>query len=300
MSDQTSNPVSLCDDGNLCGEGPLWDASCQKLFWTDCVGRKFYVFDSNTGERKVLLLDFEVNGCVLDSSGGLVFVNNFGVWFWDHKHAPQHLFSEHNGTVLQLNDCIADPRGRLIAGSAYYNPEKSYELGKLLSFESRSIRVLDEGFHLANGLGFSCDGQGLYFADSITRTVYVYRYHSESGEVSDRHVFAKLDSTAGLPDGLTVDAEDHVWIAEWYGGRISRYTPEGRLERQLEVPAKQTSSLTFGGPNLRDIYITSAAKSEAMPVMPPGYDPVSGYFGGALFRIRQNIQGKPEHRTELV
>jgi sugar lactone lactonase YvrE len=171
----------------------------------------------------------------------------------------------------------------------------------LLSFEKdRSIRVLDEGFHLANGLGFSSDGRQLYFADSIARTVYVYRYSAESGEVSDRRVFTKLDSSAGLPDGLTVDAEDHVWIAEWYGGRISRYTPEGRLERRIEVPAKQTSSLTFGGRDFRDIYVTSAAKSEPMPVMPPNYDPVSGYFGGALFRIRQDIQGKPEHRTELV
>jgi D-xylonolactonase len=200
-----------------------------------------------------------------------------------------------------LNDCIADPKGRLIAGSTFYNPAGTYDLGQLLSFEKgRPVRVLDEGFHLSNGLGFSKDGRKLYFADSITRIIYVYAYDPESGAVRDRRVFVKLKQTDGLPDGLTVDAEDHVWFAQWYGGRISRYTPEGVPERDIFVPAKQTSSLTFGGPHLREIFVTTAAKSEPMPVMPPEYDAVSGYFGGALFRIDQDVPGRLEYRTDLL
>jgi D-xylonolactonase len=91
-----------------------------------------------------------------------------------------------------------------------------------------------------------------------------------------------------------------VWSAEWYGSCISRYDPDGKLERRIPVPAKQSSSLTFGGPDLRDIFVTSAAKSEAMPVMPPGYDAVNGYFGGALYRLNVGIQGQLEHRTKLA
>jgi sugar lactone lactonase YvrE len=119
------------------------------------------------------------------------------------------------------------------------------------------------------------------------------------GRVRDRRVFARVDSNSGLPDGLTVDAEGFVWSAEWYGGCISRYDPEGTLERRIPVPAKQSSSLTFGGPDLRDIFVTSAAKSEPMPVMPPGYDPQNGYFGGALFHLNAGIQGRVEYRTKL-
>jgi sugar lactone lactonase YvrE len=96
-----------------------------------------------------------------------------------------------------------------------------------------------------------------------------------------------------------VDAEGFVWSVEWYGGRISRYDPDGKLERQISVPAKQSSSLTFGGPELRDIFITSAAKSEPVPVMPPGYDPKTGYFWDALFHLNIRIQGRVEYRTRF-
>jgi sugar lactone lactonase YvrE len=131
------------------------------------------------------------------------------------------------------------------------------------------IQILDEGFHLA------------------------------TGRTSDRRTFVKLDSNAGLPDGLTVDAEGFVWSAERCGNCVSRYDPDGSLERRLHVPAKQVSSLTFGGPDLRDIFVMCAAKSEPTPVLPPVYDSDSGYFGGALFHMNLGIQGQPEYKTRL-
>jgi D-xylonolactonase len=90
-----------------------------------------------------------------------------------------------------------------------------------------------------------------------------------------------------------------VWSAEWFGSCVVRYDPDGKVERRVPIHAKQTSSVEFGGPDLTDIFITSAAKSEPMPVMPPGYDPDSGYFGGALFHINLGIQGKSEYRTNI-
>jgi D-xylonolactonase len=103
----------------------------------------------------------------------------------------------------------------------------------------------------------------------------------------------------GIPDGLAVDAQGFVWSAQWYGGRIVRYDPDGKEERRISVPAKQTSSLAFGGPDRTDIYITSAAKSEPMPVMPPNYDPASGFFGGSLFRLRTDIQGQEQPMADI-
>jgi D-xylonolactonase len=90
-----------------------------------------------------------------------------------------------------------------------------------------------------------------------------------------------------------------VWSAEWYGSCICRYDPDGKLERRIPVPAKQTSSLAFGGPEMNDIFVTSAAKSEPMPVMPAGYNPESGYFGGGLFHLNAGITGTVEHRTKF-
>jgi len=248
-----------------------------------------------------LLGNFEVNGCALDQSGGFVFTNNSGVWFWNRKDKPVSVASSFGNVKLQLNDCIADAEGRLLAGSCFYDPSADYPLGNLFCIEPNGeVRILDGGFHLANGLGFSRDGSTLYFTDSVARLIYAYAYDPTKGGVRDRRIFARVDRNSGLPDGLTVDAEGFVWSAEWYGSCISRYDPDGKLERRIPVPAKQSSSLTFGGPDLRDIFVTSAAKSEAMPVMPPGYDAVNGYFGGALYRLNVGIQGQLEHRTKLA
>ncbi len=118
--------------------------------------------------------------------------------------------------------------------------------------------------------------------------------------LSNRRVFVRVPGSKGLPDGLTVDAAGFVWSAQWYGKCIVRYDPDGRIEREIETPAKQTSSVAFGGPELTDIFITTAAKSEPLPVMPPGYDPLNGFFGGPLYRIRLGVQGKPEFKTKIL
>ena len=153
----------LVDDGNLCGESPLWDAENGRVLWTDSGSCKFYRFDWTSKKREVLLDDFEVNGCALNQSGGLAFVNNSGIWCWNMKDRPQILVTTVENEKLQLNDCIADSRGRLLAGSAYDNATGEYQLGKLLTVEvDGKIASLDEGFHLANGLGFSGDGTILY------------------------------------------------------------------------------------------------------------------------------------------
>ncbi len=200
-----------------------------------------------------------------------------------------------------MNDCTADPAGRLLAGSWFYHPSKDYPLGYLVRVDTDgTAHVIDEGFHLANGLGFSPNGRTLYFTDSAVRRIYAYDYDVSTGMARNRRVFVKVPDERGLPDGLTVDAEGFVWSAEWYGSRVVRYDPDGKLERTISTPAKQASSLTFGGPDLRHIFITSASKSEAMPVMPPGYDPYTGYFGGALYVINAGISGKPALRTKIA
>lgn len=152
---------------------------------------------------------------------------------------------------------------------------------------------------MPNGLGFSPNNQTLYFTDSVARSIFAYDYDAATGTVRNRRVFVQVPSTGGLPDGLTVDAEGFVWSAEWYGSRIVRYDPNGSVERRIDTPAKQTSSLTFGGPDLSEIFITSAGESGPLPVMPPGYDPLSGYFGGALYNIRLGIQGKAEFLADI-
>jgi len=104
----------------------------------------------------------------------------------------------------------------------------------------------------------------------------------------------------GLPDGLTVDAQGFVWCAHWFGACLTRYDPDGKLERRITTPATQTSSLAFGGADLNEIFITSAAASNVLSLAPLGYDPEKLYIGGPLYQLSTNICGKREYRSRVT
>ena len=291
----------IANYNDLCGECPVWDEAQQQLYWTDCVGQRFYRYDWRTEMHEIVQQGFEINGFTLNEPGGFIVTNNSGIWSWNTGTEP-HLIADYvDGKKCQMNDCAADPAGRLIAGSWFYDPNSDdFPRGDLIQVETDgTARVLDEGFKLANGLDFSPDGRTLYFADSAERRIYAYDYEIGTGTPKNRRVFANIPVERGLPDGLSVDSKGFVWSAEWYGSQVVRYDPEGKLERTIRTPAKQTSSVTFGGPDLTSIVLTSASKSEAMPIMPYGYDPLKGNFGGALYRIASEVTGKQTLRSKI-
>jgi sugar lactone lactonase YvrE len=291
----------LADYGDLCGEGPIWDVKAQRLYWADIDGRKFFCYDWASRKHWPVKEGWEVTGVALNRPGGFVVANHSGIWLWDGAGEPRLLAEQVEGSRCRMNDCIADPAGRFLAGSNLYDPaNQDYPLGKLIRVDrDGAAHILDEGIHLANGLGFSVDAKTLYFTDSAARIIYAYDYDAKTGSARNRRVFVNVPATSGVPDGLTVDAEDFVWSAEWYGSRVVRYDPDGKIERAIETPAKQTSSLTFGGPELTDIFITSAGRSQPMPIMPPGYDPSAGNFGGALYHLNLGIRGKAEFLADI-
>lgn len=295
-----NNLEIIANYDDLCGECPVWDGCRQQLYWTDCVGLRFYRYDWLTDKHEIVRENIEINGFALNDPDGFIITNNSGIWFWDAT-GELHLIAAHvDGKKCQMNDCISDPAGRLIAGSWFYDPNNDFPLGDLIQVGTDgTVCVLDDGFKLANGLDFSPDGRTLYFADSAERRIYAYDYDVASGTPRNRRIFVDIPKDRGLPDGLTVDSEGFVWSAEWYGSRVVRYDPDGKLECTILTPAKQTSSLTFGGPDLTSIFITSASKSEIMPIMPRGYDPVNGKFGGALYRVSSDVIGKQPSRTKI-
>jgi sugar lactone lactonase YvrE len=296
----TTNVSILADSGDLCGEGPLWDERCQCLYWTDQTGARFHRYEYKSRCHNVVKTGLEVNGFAVHDSGGFVVTNSSGIWCWDGLGEPQLIAAEVDGAVCKMNDCIADPEGRLFTGSVFYDPDGDYQAGKLMRMDTDgSAHIVDDGFHIANGLAFSPDLMALYFTDSGARRIYRYDYDRASGQVRNRRVLVQVPADEGLPDGLTVDADGFLWSAQWYGSCVVRYDPDGQEERRIPIPAKQVSSVTFGGPEFTDVFVTSAGRSEPMPVMPSGYDAYSGHFGGELFGFRSEIPGRPEFRAKL-
>jgi sugar lactone lactonase YvrE len=291
----------VADFGDLCGECPVWDDVDQILYWVDLDGGRVFRHNPSSQQSIVLKNNFPVSGLRRNSGGGFAMINSLGAWLWDGEQRLQLLASEVAGAACRLNDCAADRVGRLITGSNFYTPAVEYPLGALFEFDTSGRgRILDEGFHQSNGIAFSPNAETMYFTDTIARTIYAYDYDLASGDVKNRKIFACVPSSEGLPDGLAVDAEGFVWSAQWYGGCVVRYDPDGQVERRVAVPAKQTSNLAFGGPDLTDIFITTAARPETMPLMPPGYDPDSGPFGGPLYKINLGIPGQPTLPTAIA
>jgi D-xylonolactonase len=292
----------IADYGDLCGEGPIWDASSSALYWTDITGRRFYRCSWPQSACELLDEGFEVAGCTLRDRPGFVVVNSGGFWLWEPGGSPRLIAAEAEGKRCVLNDCIADPEGRVYSGSCLYDAHRpGYELGCLFRLDpDGSVHVADEGFRIANGLGFSPDERTLYFTDSAARVIYAYDYSRKDGTLRNRRVFAEVPVEEGLPDGLTVDAEGFVWSARWFGGCVVRYDPDGKVERRVAIPATETSSLAFGGPELTDIFVTSASSAEPLELAPAGYRPENVYSGGKLFHLNLGIPGRNEYRTRVV
>jgi sugar lactone lactonase YvrE len=146
------------------------------------------------------------------------------------------------------------------------------------------------GLAIPNGLGWSADGRTMYFTDSTWREVRAYPFHPATGAIGDGRTLLALSNDGGLPDGLTIDAEDHVWVACWGAGRVVRVAPDGVVVDRVELPVSQVTSCTFGGPDLADLYITTAR--ERFDAADAAREPQAG----GLFRCRPGMRGVPTVR----
>ncbi|MFD5322728.1 SMP-30/gluconolactonase/LRE family protein [Streptomyces sp. NPDC127092] len=253
--------VAVRADDTL-GEGPTWDAAGSRLVWVDILGARVHTHDPATGSHDVTPVGQHVGAAKPRAGGGLVVNLRDGVGRYD----PDGTFSWlHHDPVpgRRGNDAAVAPDGSLWAGSMRYDEAEGG--GSLLRIapDGSATPLLDR-VTISNGIGWSPADPGLaYYVDSPTRRIDTLRV--EDGRVVDRRPFATVGPGAGVPDGLTVDAEGCVWIALWDGGGLHRYTPAGALERVVPLPVRRPTACAFGGPGLRDLYVTTARTGLADP-----------------------------------
>src|SRR5262249_41644893 len=152
-----------------------------------------------------------------------------------------------------FNDGKCDARGRFWIGSLSKEPRHA----ALYRYDpDGSLRVMETGLTISNGLGWSPDGATFYLTDSPARRIYAYRYDPDAGSTSDRRVFVDLGDEAVEPDGLAIDREGNLWSALWDGGCLARFDTRGRPLERVPVPVRRPTSLAFGGVDLSDLYVT--------------------------------------------
>lgn len=240
------------------GEGPVWDCALQALFWIDIVGRKVFRLDYASGH--VCQWDVpEIIGSMAvrkDGKAALVALAS-GVHSLDFATGACTLIasSPDLNDQLQLADGKVDRRGRFIVGSSDRGMKDARGKLYVLDPGAATLRVIDEDIILANGPCWSRDDTVLYHADSARNLIYAYDYDIETGTASGRREFANTAGLGGIPDGATVDSEDHLWTAICEGGKLVRYYPDGSIERIVDFPQKLPASVMFGGPDLDRLFV---------------------------------------------
>lgn len=270
------------------GEGPVWDEQAGKLYWVDIEKKQMNVFDPKTKQNVVTGFDQYVSAVALRESGGLVFAMQHGFYFMDAEKSEPTLITdpERHLPNNRFNDGKCDPLGRFWAGTMSMHNEAAagtlYCLGT-----NRKVRAMISGVSVSNGLAWSPDGRTMYFIDSPTKQVVAFDFDA-TGEIRNRRIAVNIPEGEGVPDGMTMDEEGYIWVAQWGGYKVSRWNPNnGKRLDEIDVPAAHVTSCTFGGEQLNELYITTARTGlddHALAEQP---------FAGGLFRIKTGVKGLP-------
>jgi sugar lactone lactonase YvrE len=262
------------------GEGPVWSAGWGGLRWVDMLaGDVLSLADDGTiGRRHVGNVAAALRP---RSRGGAVIAVERGFTLEDADGSLRPLRPLWATTSIRMNDGGCDPDGRFYCGSMADDKRPGAAAMYRLDPDGETTRVLED-LTISNGLEWSPDGSLAYYNDTATHRIDVFDYDRQSG-LTSRRPFVPL-SDEDNPDGLTVDAEGGVWTALYGGGAVHRYAPNGSLSEVVEVPARQVTACTFGGPALDQLYITTSREDLA-----PDDDPLAG----ALFRADVGVAGRP-------
>lgn len=271
----------------LVGEGPIWDADEQVLYWIDILSNKLYVYDPAKDENRSYDVGQNVGTVVPRASGGLMLAVYDGFASYNLDSGKLTLINNPEAHLPgnRFNDGKCDPAGRFWAGTmAYQNPSTQGSLYRMDTDLSVHKMLGDIG--ISNGIIWSLDNKTMYYADTVANTIRAFDYDPDSGNISNERVIIQPTKEMGPPDGITIDAEGMLWVAHYGGGCARRWHPEnGQVLQTIDLPARQITACAFGDKDLETLYITSAAQrlDEAALKQQP--------LAGSLFSVKPGARG---------
>lgn len=270
----------------FCGENPYWDDQRQLVYWTDIDNGRLFRFDVRTGKWEKFYDGPKVGGFTLQADGTLLLFRVTDVARCDASGRAETVKEFVDEGTQRFNDVIADPEGRVFAGTI----GKTKESGGVFRFDTDGrVTLLYRGTGTSNGMGFSPDLNKFYWTDTTARKTFVFDYDRASGNVANRQLFRAASDDEGKPDGLTIDTEGNVWQAFWNGYAMRKFSQTGELLETIKFPVARVSSVSFGGTDLHDCYVTTAGGAD-------GADTADG----TLYRVRVKATGRLEFRSRIL
>ncbi|MFN8530237.1 MAG: SMP-30/gluconolactonase/LRE family protein [Anaerolineae bacterium] len=274
-------------------EGPLWDEREQILYWVDILAGHIHRFDPRDESLHTYTLGQPVGTFALREKGGMITALASGFATFDPSSGVVQPIANPEAAISgnRYNDGKACPKGYFWAGTMAYSLARHAGSLYRLKPDGSTTKIMGD-VTISNGMGWSPDHKTMYYADTIPGILYAFDYEASTGDVANRRVIWNIPSDEfGSPDGLTVDAEGMLWIAFYNGSCVRRWNPNtGEVLQTIDLPTRQITSCTFGGPNLNTLYITSA--SEHMTPEQKAEHPLAG----ALFAVDLPVQGLPMFR----
>lgn len=260
------------------GEGPVWCGESLTVWWVDITGQRLLNTDPATGVTSSVSVDVMPGSVFVTADGQMLVAGQRGIVLGEEALV---LFDPADSRV-RANDGKVDPQGRIVVGTMGLDAEPG--LGSLFRIDpsSRSCERLLGDLTISNGLAWSADGAAMFHIDSPTQRVMRYDYPT----LGPGEVVVEIPRSSGTPDGMTIDAEGCLWVALWGGGAVHRYRPDGTLDTVVTVPASNVTCCTFGGPDLDQLFITSARSEWS-----------AGDLGGSLFMCAPGVSGLAAHRV---
>ena len=275
---------------NQLGEGVVWSSREQKVYWVDILGSEIWQYDPNTRETKSWKTPERMGCFAFREKGGLVAAFESGFYYYELESGKRKLIREIEKDLptTRTNDGKCDRQGRFIMGGMDESENASPISGVYRLDHDLSVHKLIEGVSCSNSICFSPDGKTMYFTDTWEKVIRAYNYDPDTGALGDRRVFNDFSGQPGLPDGSVIDSEGFLWNAQWNGHRVVRFSPDGRVDRVIEIPAMNPTCAAFGGADLNMLFITTARAGLTPEILKA--EPLSG----GLFMLEPAIKGLPE------
>lgn len=277
------------------GEGPIWHAGRQQLFFFDINEQTLFAVTEAGEIADSWLFNETVAAAAVVDDHTLVLATDTGLKEFDLSTGGMNRINEieADNPLTRTNDSRVHPSGAFWIGTMTRSEEEA-PIGSVYHYRAGTLTTLKSGISIPNATCFSPDGRTAYWTDTPTKQIMQCATDPATGlPTGDWTLFADVSDHRGWPDGAVVDSEGYLWNARWGGYCVVRHAPDGSIDRIVEVPVSQVSCPAFGGADLKTLFITTAAKNLSAEQL------ATEKVAGGLFAIRVDVAGQPEPTITL-